>query len=144
VRSKFFKIIVIICILVVITIFYALKQYNKPHANIRVAKPEMVMTSAALIKAFEKDENTATQLYTEKIIQINGVISDMRTSEGISIITLKDNGSESSVICHLESGETFKPLNLQIGQNVTIKGKCSGFLLDVIMIRCVLINERNE
>ena len=96
-------------------------------------------------KAFEKDENTATLLYTEKIIQITGVISDMYKSGGIiSIITLKDKGSESSVICHLESGETFKPLNLQIGQKVTIKGKCSGFLLDVIMIRCILINERNE
>ena len=102
------------------------------------------MASGALIKAFKKNENTATQLYTGKVIQINGVIYDMHTSEGISIITLKDYGSESSVICHLESGETFKPLNLQIGQKVTIKGKCSGFLLDVIMIRCILINERNE
>lgn len=143
-RSKFFKIIIFVCILAVIGIFYALKQYNKPHDNIRVSKPEMVMASGELIKAFEKDEITATQLYTEKIIQVTGVISDIQTSDDSGIITLKDNGSESSVICHLESGEELKRLNLQLGQKITLKGKCSGFLLDVIMIRCVLINERNE
>lgn len=104
----------------------------------------MVMASGELIKAFEKDEITATQLYTEKIIQVTGVISDIQTSDDSGIITLKDNGSESSVICHLESGEELKRLNLQLGQKITLKGKCSGFLLDVIMIRCVLINERNE
>ena len=143
-KGKIFKIIVLACIFAVIAIVYALKQYNKPHTNIRTSKPEMLMLSGSLIEAFEIDEGKATQLYTGKIIQISGTIFAVNTKDGNNIITFQDQVSQASVICHFDSEEALSLFNLEKGQKATIKGECSGFLLDVIMIRCVLINERNE
>ena len=136
--------IILVCMLAAIAILIALKQYNKPHTDIRNSKPEMVMTPPDLIKEFVRDENTATKLYTEKIIQINGIVNDINTSDEKIIVTFKDGESESSVICHMQAEEKSKTLKLQKGQKISVKGMCSGFLLDVMMVRCVLINEKNE
>jgi hypothetical protein len=143
VKSKIFKIVVIVCILAAIAITVALIQYNKPHENIRISNPEMVISSEDLIKEFERDENTATRLYTDKIIEVSGFISDIDTTYGNNIVTLKEVDLKSGVICHMEPEEKLKISKLQKGQKISIKGKCSGFLMDVIMIRCIVINEKN-
>lgn len=138
-KGKLFKILVIICVVLAVVIMFALKQYNEPLRDIRNSKPLVILSADLLIDDFEKDEVGTTIKYSEKILQIEGNFSGVSTLDGNIIITLKNKGSNSSVICHMLPEENLKALKLEKGQNITIKGNCTGFLLDVMMVRCVLI-----
>ena len=143
-KGKLFKILVIICVVLAVVLMFALKQYNKPLRDIRNSKPTVILSANQLIDDFEKDEHVATIKYSEKIVQIDGNFFGVSTLDGNTVITIKNNESKSSVICHMLSEENLKALKLKKGQDITVKGNCSGFLLDVMMVRCVLIESKNE
>ncbi len=112
--------------------------WNKPHKNVAAAKADVVFTADHLLNAFETDENAANAKYLDKIIKVNGVIKDIeKTDSGeISVILATDN-EMSSVICNFDPA--FKDnQKLKSGEKVVIKGLCSGFLMDVVLDRCVL------
>ena len=143
-KDNFFKILIIICVVLAFVLMFALKQYNEPPRDIRNSKPLIILSADQLISDFEKDEHDATIKYTEKILQIEGNFYGVSTLDGNTVITLKNNESNSSVICHMLSEENLKALKLKKGQDISIKGNCTGFLLDVMMVRCVLIESENE
>jgi hypothetical protein len=143
-KGNLFKILIIICILVVVVLTFALKQLNKTHTDIRNSKPAMVLTAQNLINEFEEDEEAANIKYTEKVIQLDGIINDISITDGNSVLTIKKNDSGSGIICQMLTEDNLNTIKLKKGQHVTVKGKCTGFLLDVMMVRCVILNEKNE
>lgn len=143
-KGKLFKILIIICVGLAVVLMFALKQYNEPLRDIRNSKPLVILSADQLIDDFQKDEQEATIKYSEKILQIDGNFFGVSTLDGNTVITLKNNESNSSVICHMLSEENLKALKLKKGQDISIKGNCTGFLLDVMMVRCVLIESENE
>lgn len=143
-KGSLFKILILICLLIVIALTFALKQLNKTHTDIRNSNPAMVLTAQNLINEFEEDEEAATIKYTEKVIQLDGIINDISITDGNSVLTIKKNDSGSGIICQMLTEDNLNTIKLKKGQHVTIKGKCIGFLLDVMMVRCVILNEKNE
>lgn len=113
--------------------------YNKPHVDVTNTEATYVLTAENLIKEYQENEIGSTEKYSENVILVKGKVFEVSTLKGNSVITLKDDSSESSIICHLLSGENLKILDLRKGQNVSIKGICTGYLLDVIMVRCTLV-----
>lgn len=133
-----FKILIGIFFIVISSLFLLLKYYNKPHKDIRNLKADYVLNAQYLLNEFQQDEDSATKKYTNNIVQVKGQIFEISTLNGNSVITLKKQDSESSIICHLLPEDNINVLKLKKGQNVAIKGICTGFLLDVIMVRCVI------
>jgi hypothetical protein len=43
-------------------------------------------------------------------------------------------------LCHLSDKATRKMNSLKEEQTITLKGICTGFLLDVILVKCEIIN----
>ena len=119
-----------------------LNCYNKPHRDIRSSKPDLALNSEYLLNEFLQDEVAANKRYTDNIIQIEGTIFKVSTSDGNSVITIKNNNSESSIICQLLPEDNINALKLKKGEKVIIKGICNGFLLDVIMVRCIIVNNK--
>ena len=106
------------------------KMYTKPHRS--VAKAKTIQISATdLVLAYEKNEAGANSLYLEVRGEVNEV---SKNQKGETVITLK--GSDmSGLICTLEgtAATEVKP-----NSSVVIKGICTGFLTDVVLVRCVL------
>lgn len=119
-----------------------LKSYNKPHKDIRTTKADLALNSESLLNEFLRDEVAANKRYTDNIIQIEGIIFEVSTNNGNSVITLKNKNSESSIICQLLPEDNINALKIKKGEKVTIKGICNGFLLDVIMVRCIIVNNK--
>ncbi|MDG1038827.1 MAG: hypothetical protein P8O89_07785, partial [Polaribacter sp.] len=84
--------------------------------------------------------NAANKLYLEKIIKINGTISELNIEKERGIITLKTRDNFGSVLCHLSEGGMKKMKSLKVGQTITLKGICTGFLMDVILVKCEIIS----
>ena len=137
---KIKKIITGILILGIVGAFVAYKMYNKPHVNVREVPTDIVISADKIVAQFSSDEITANSKYLDKIIEVKGVVSKLDVVEKKGIITLKTTDDFSSVLCHLSEEATKKISVLQMGHTITVKGICTGYLMDVILVKSEIIN----
>jgi hypothetical protein len=117
----------------------ALYLYNKKHADMSRVKPDFVISAILLQKEFEDNENAASEKYINKTVEITGTIASVNEGEDISVsVTLNTGSPLSSVICTFNV--TTDPTALIPGKEVTIRGECSGYLMDVLLNNCAVIN----
>lgn len=132
------KIIIIVVGLLLLGIAGAMFLYHKPHQDISQADPDYIMTSPELFAAFETDEASANEKYLDKIIQISGKVASTTTDEeGQMSITLEGDGLMFGVICKLDGLSEPKRKDFSQGEEIRLKGICSGMLMDVVLVRCV-------
>ena len=111
--------------------------FNMKPKNLSGAKPDFVMTAILLQKAFEDNETTATTKYVSKVIEVSGEVASVKQGENNSVnIALKTGSDMSSVICTFPAAT--KPGDLAPGTSVTIRGVCSGYLMDVLLNNCAI------
>jgi len=114
--------------------------YNLRDKDLLKEKPDFLISAEELQKEFESDENASNIKFVNKIIEVTGVISSLEKGENNSMnIALSTANSMSSVICTI-TAET-DASGLVSGQTVTLRGECSGFLMDVLLNNCVLIRK---
>jgi hypothetical protein len=112
--------------------------FNKKHKDLRKAKPDYVITAAGLQNVFEENESDAIVKFTGKILEVSGIIGSVKPGEeNTTSVTLRTGSDFSAVICTFPS--TTDVSKLAEGEQITIRGECSGFLLDVLLNNCVLI-----
>lgn len=109
-----------------------------PHKDLGKAKPDFVITAVDLQKAFEDNETSATAKYVNKILEIEGEVESVKTGEAnVLSVTIKSSSDLSSVICTFPA--VTDPAKFTAGSRVTVRGECSGFLMDVLMNNCVKV-----
>ncbi|MCU0462130.1 MAG: OB-fold putative lipoprotein [Bacteroidales bacterium] len=119
-------------------ILAALYLYNKQHKDLQKVKPDYVITASELQKEFESDESGSTAKYVNRIIEVSGIIGSVKRGEqNIVSVTLKTESDFSVVICTFPPATD--PEKLVTGKNVTIRGECSGFLMDVLLNNCAVV-----
>lgn len=112
--------------------------FRMPHKDLAKAKPDYVITAVDLQKAFEDNEKDATTKYVKKILEVSGVVVEVKTGEaGALNVTLKSGSDMSSVICTLAAGSD--QAAFAQGNQVKLRGECSGYLMDVLLNNCVLV-----
>ena len=136
---KIRKIIISLLILAVVGAFIGYRMYNKPHVNVASESADITITANKILANFSSDETTANTKYLDKIVQVKGVVAKVEKENGKGIVTLETNDNFGSVICHLTS-EASKDLTIKTGQELTLKGICTGFLMDVILVKSVIVN----
>lgn len=134
------KIIISILLLVLLGVFIAYKMYNKPHINVANEQADITLTANTILTDFTTDENAANTKYLEKIIQVSGVVSNVKTENNKAIITLQTSNDFASILCHLSEESSKKVQSIKIGETIKLKGICTGFLMDVVLIKCEIIN----
>lgn len=132
------RILIILLILGVIGGGIGYQMYNKPHENIEKAATDITVPASEIFNSFENDETAAGTKYNDKIVAVSGKISDVGTDDdGTVKVTLDAGGDFGGVICQMEPGA--KSADFQVGEQATFKGKCTGYLMDVIIVRCVSV-----
>lgn len=121
----------------------SLKMFFKPHADINRLKTEFKLEARSLISEFEKDENSATTRYSEKILEINGELkSKTKMQNGTDLLILEDE--MQGISCQLDSSwaSANQPViqALEIGKPITIKGICKGYLMEVKVSPAIVLN----
>ena len=122
-------------------ILAALYFYNLQPKDLQNVRPDFVMTSTELHKTFENDEVSASTRYLKKIIEVSGIVESVEQGENNSLnISLKTDSELSSVICTVQS--VTGPSEFNPGDQITLRGECSGFLMDVLLNNCTIIQEK--
>ena len=121
--------------------WYGYSEWNRKPADLTDMKASMEMSATDLIKAFSEDETKANEKYTAKDVILavkSKIISIDKDAKGLNTIMLGSETDLSSVSCQMDSLHNADAEKLQPGQDVTVKGICTGFLTDVILVRCVI------
>lgn len=100
----------------------------------------MTIQAAGLYSDFESNEVQANKKYVGKVIEVIGTVKQISNApkEAKSIILEANN--IGSVQCNFGLIDQNELLNLKAGEVIKIKGRCSGFLLDVQLDQCVFVN----
>jgi hypothetical protein len=115
--------------------------FRMEHKDLKNVKPDFVITATDLQKAFESDEASANSRYVKKILDVTGTVESVKPVEDKSInVTLKTGSDLGSVICTFQS-ESDAAI-LREGDNILIRGECSGYLTDVLLNNCSVIKKK--
>jgi DNA/RNA endonuclease YhcR with UshA esterase domain len=129
-------VLLLVVILLAVATYTWFFVWNKPQTN--VAKADALKIEAsALLNEYTTNEQTANQKYLEKILEVTGVVMSItKNAEGQTVVLLKTNDPVFGINCTMEEKEVV----LKEGDTVTLKGICTGYLTDVVLIRCYKVN----
>ena len=111
--------------------------YKPTHFKRNVADEKgITVTAAALVKAYQGNESAANTAYLDQSLEIKAEITEIKTDQtGNTTITLKSDDALAGVLCTLKNSDN----SLKVGQTITIKGICTGFLSDVVLKDAIII-----
>lgn len=113
--------------------------FNKPHESVLEKEAEFKMESAALVSDFEADENVANKKYNGKVVEVTGIVSE-KSKDDKGKLNISLQGEDLAGIgCVFENAGQEKAGQLKEGDKVKIKGVCTGILMDVVMVDCVVV-----
>ncbi|MDX5348654.1 MAG: OB-fold putative lipoprotein [Hymenobacteraceae bacterium] len=111
---------------------------NKPHKNITKAESDFVVTAPKLLQDFKDNEAEANKKYLDKVVKVKGAIQSVSKEEGgMYSVMLATGDPMSGVSCTIEQQQE-NNFNYQSGDSITLKGVCTGMLMDVVLVRCVV------
>lgn len=115
---------------------YAYYQYNRPVASLEDKNADVVLSAPDLLKAFETNEAEANKNYLDKVIEVQGEVVKIEDDGTKKSVYLKSGNEMSFVICEMEAGAGIE--GLSEGSTVTMKGKCTGYLMDVVLVQSIV------
>jgi len=133
----FLAIFLVLAITGIVIAFYL---YNLKPRDMNSVKSDYILSSGELLKEFEDNEVAAGKKYINKVVEVSGEIASINAGENNSLnVSLKTDSNISSVICTFASGDDLE--GYKSGQEISIRGECSGYLMDVLINRCRVVKE---
>ncbi len=131
------KVLGIILLLAIIGGGVGYYLFNKPTESLKDAPAVLCVSADSLFASYEMDENGANTRFLDKIIEVDGKVQSVNTDTSGLSLTLQTGSGMFGVICKLEDKSTPES-SFTIGQAIRLKGQCTGYLMDVVLIRCIV------
>jgi|SRR5215218_7769037 len=108
-------------------------QYQKPRAGTSGIRPDYEITAAQLYTEYSSNEAGADKKYNNKVLQVTGAVKEVQNTAQAVNILLAGNAM-GGVNCSFEKSPE-RPITA--GEQITVKGRCTGFLMDVSLVDAV-------
>lgn len=114
--------------------------YQKPTPTAASFQTDHTLQATALFTDYQTDEVAANERYLGKTLELTGTIREISIQEetGQATIYLEAGGIMGGVSCEIAADQPLA--KVKAGEEITIKGICSGLLMDVVLNRCVIVN----
>ena len=107
--------------------------FYKPSEKLNSKDHQVEILAHELFRIYENDENEGNDKFLNKVVLVSGKI--LSISDKIIVVGEKDQ----SVSCKLDEINIEKIQMFNIGQEIRIKGLCSGLgLFDVNLTKCII------
>ena len=130
------KMIIFIAIVLLLLIAWGFYLYNKPHTDVSNIAASVSISAQELYQQFEQDETSANKKYLDKVIEVKGVVNEVQRSDTTLNILLSGGNGMGGINCSIAKKNLSD--NIHKNEMVRIKGRCTGFLLDVSLVDCVI------
>jgi hypothetical protein len=134
--KTFTAVLISILVLIVIAFFVWQRVFRDSEKSVASDLPVAEISGSALLKAFTENEDSANSMFLGKVIVVTGHVYDISEDSTSVSVYLKEDADMAGVYCIFNKPVQL-PATLTTGADVSIKGECSGYLLDVILNRCV-------
>jgi hypothetical protein len=132
------KLVISLLVLFVLVGGVSFYLYNKKVPTLDSVEPDYEMTADELFNAFEANEKEALSKYEGKVILVKGKIAQLEDAEKkFNVILAAENAMMGGVNCSFSQVEK----GIKTGDETMIKGRCQGYLMNVVLNNCVFINE---
>lgn len=122
----------------VVGAIFAWTEYNRGVAGVASMASVAKLQAPELLAEFTADEDAATAKFVgtkEQAIEVTGTIRSMENSDnGKVTVVLETDDALAGIVC--EFAEADVPETWRAGATVTVKGICTGMLMDVVLVRC--------
>lgn len=125
-KSKHKKMVVAFFILAIIGIGAVWYIFTEKFGDTSAQKAAFTVNASELIKEFEQDPALANKKYTEQIIVVNGIVTEIESADTTANIKFVDTTSGSYIIFAFQQQHIAEAKQLKEGDKVSIKGSCSG------------------
>jgi hypothetical protein len=131
------KILMIVLIVLASAVAYGYYLYHKPHQGIANKEADFTLDSKTLFNAFDQDEDGANKKYLGKVVAVYGKVTDRAVDSKGTFSLILEGGEMAGVGCQFDKSVLDEVKNLKPGQVIKVKGKCTGMLMDVVLVDCV-------
>jgi hypothetical protein len=136
---------ILIILLGVVVIFSCIYWIvaTKKFADTKDRKAAYTVNALDFIREFQQNDSAANKKYTDKIITVNGTVSEIEAADTTLNIKFIDTTTGSYAIFafqqqYLSEAKTIKP-----GDSVSVKGSCSGSIYSNILETTVITFKRS-
>lgn len=139
--SKKIKYILVGFVVLAIAIgIYAYKEYNRKPTDLANKEAVDHLSASAIINAYSTKEDDANKKYLGKVIQVSGTVVELSNQEDTAFtVLLGDSTNMSRVSCTIDKRHIAAAKKYSIGKVVNVRGICTGYLMDVELNRCLII-----
>ncbi|HUR66520.1 MAG TPA: hypothetical protein VMZ03_09220 [Chitinophagaceae bacterium] len=107
--------------------------WNETHEDTNTVKADYTVNASDLIRDFAANDTAANNKYREKILVVNGVVSQAEhMTDSTTNIQFADS-TGSYIIFSFDKEQYEKVKNIQAGDVVSAKGSCSGSIFSEIL-----------
>jgi uncharacterized secreted protein with C-terminal beta-propeller domain len=128
------KVLIAVLLIIAIVLIAFWYIFNKPHRSVE-DEVSIPVTASEIFSAYNSDETHANALYLDKIISVSGEIAEIKNNQDNKmVLVLKTTDPIFGVACTLKESTD----KLKSGNQVTVKGICSGYASDVVLRDCIV------
>ena len=98
-------------------------------------KAEYTMRAVDLLKEFQQNDSLANKKYTEKIIAIKGIVSEIKAAAGDTSVNIKmaDPATGDYLIFTFQQQHLAEAKAVKQGEEIAVKASCSGGIYSEIL-----------
>lgn len=135
-KHRFISVVGFLAIAIVVSlgIFYS----NSEKKDIKGVRTQASLTTQELFLQLQEGKNSNVAVYIEKVIEVKGTIKDITLRNGVYSIILNGSG-DRHIICEMQINQNPKVLKFKSGEKIVVKGILKGFLLDAILLNCIVV-----
>ncbi len=100
--------------------------FNLKYSDTSEVKADYTVNALDLIHEFEKNDSLSNRKYSEKIVVVNGMVSEVEAADTTVNIKMADTTSGSYIIFAFQQQHLAEAKRIKQGDPVSIKGSCSG------------------
>ena len=121
--KKLLIIAIAVVVLGAIAVWYI---FNEKFTDTLKVDASYNVDAQSFLKEFTKNDTLANKKYVEKIITVNGIISEVETMDSTINLKMTDTITNAYIIFAFQNEQIEKIKLLKEGDKVSIKGSCSG------------------
>jgi hypothetical protein len=110
--------------------------FTQRRAGLNDVKADISLSAVELYNQYQSDETAANKKYLDKVVEVKGEVTDIQKTDSTLSVELK-GGDLGGINCGLADIIDGKDLPKK-GNTITVKGKCSGYLMDVNLVDCLI------
>ena len=116
---------------------WGLYTLYKPHLNVAGEDAVATLTATNMYQEFLNNESRANQKWLGKVIEVTGKISSVTDAGNYISLNLGAAG-DGGVNCSILKKDLSANDKFNKGDSINVKGKCTGFLMDVNLVDCII------